>query len=98
GIDLVDASLFSSIDGGRTWDKGTGFCHDGDRPWLAGGLAEQVFMGTDAVEESGSGHTVYVSTDGGNTCSTTGIPGRGSLKDGGSWSGDGKLYYDRKTG
>src|SRR5213592_3172730 len=37
GIDLVNDALFSSIDGGRTWDRGTGYCHDGDRPWLAGG-------------------------------------------------------------
>jgi hypothetical protein len=98
GIDLANDALFSSIDGGQTWDKGTGFCHDGDRPWLAGGLANQVFMATDAVEESGSGHTVYVSTDGGNSCSTTGIPDRGALADGGSWTADGKLYYDRRTG
>ena len=98
GIDLVNDAVFSSNDGGQTWDKGTGFCHDGDRPWLAGGLADQVFMGTNTVEGDGSGHEVFVSTDGGNTCSSTGIPGNGTLGDGGSWTGDGKLYYDRRSG
>jgi hypothetical protein len=98
GIDLVNDALFSSIDGGKTWDKGTGFCHDGDRPWLAGGQADQVFMGTDTLEGSRSGHQVFVSNDGGNTCSATGIDDNGALPDGGSFTGDGKLYYDRLTG
>jgi hypothetical protein len=99
GIDLANDALFSSNDGGQTWDKGTAYCHNGDRPWLAGGLADQVFMGTNTLEgEGSSGHQVFVSTDGGNTCSATGIPGTGSLADGGSWTGNGKLYYDRRTG
>src|ERR1043166_4579684 len=41
GINLVNDAVFSSQDGGQTWDKGTGYCHDGDRPWLAGGAARQ---------------------------------------------------------
>jgi hypothetical protein len=98
GIDLANDAVFSSIDGGQTWDKGTGYCHNGDRPWLAGGLAEQVFMSSNTLEGDGSGHQVFVSTDGGNTCSATGISGVGSLQDGGSWTGNGKLYYDRRTG
>jgi hypothetical protein len=98
GIDLANDALFSSNDGGQTWDKGTGYCHNGDRPWLAGGLADQVFMSTNTLEGEGSGHQVFVSTDGGNTCSATGIAGTGSLADGGSWTGNGKLYYDRRTG
>jgi len=98
GIDLVNDALFSSIDGGRTWDRGTAQCHDGDRPWLAGGKADQVWLATDTLEGSGSGHTVFVSTDGGNSCSATGIADNGSLADGGSWSGFGKLYYDRRNG
>src|ERR687883_1670648 len=61
GIDLANDALFSTMDGGYTWDKGTGFCHDGDRPWLAGGLADQVFLGTNTVEGDGSGHQIYVS-------------------------------------
>ncbi len=98
GIDLVNDALFSSIDGGRTWDKGTADCHDGDRPWLAGGKANQVFMGTDTVEGSGSGHQVFVSNDGGTTCGATGINDNGSLPDGGSWTAFGKLYYDSLNG
>src|SRR4051812_6502546 len=35
GIDLANDALFSSNDGGLTWDKGNADCHDGDRPWLA---------------------------------------------------------------
>jgi hypothetical protein len=98
GIDLVNDALFSSIDGGRTWDKGIADCHDGDRPWLAGGKANQVFMGTDTIEGSGSGHQVFVSNDGGTTCSATGINDNGSLPDGGSWTAFGKLYYDALNG
>jgi hypothetical protein len=95
GINLVNDSLFSSVDGGQTWDKGTADCHDGDRPWLAGGNANQVFMCTDTLEGSGSGHQVFSSSDGGATCTTTGIDDNGSLADGGSWSAFGKLAYDR---
>jgi hypothetical protein len=84
GINLVNDSLFSSIDGGQTWDKGTADCHDGDRPWLAGAKANQVFMGTDTLEGSGSGHQVFISNDGGQTCTTTGIDDNGSLTDGGT--------------
>jgi hypothetical protein len=98
GIDLVNDAVFSSIDGGQTWDQGNADCHDGDRPWLAGGKANQVFMGTDTVEGSGSGHQVFVSNDGGATCSATGIPDNGSLADGGSWTAFGKLYYDKLNG
>jgi hypothetical protein len=98
GIDLANDALFSSMDGGQTWDRGTANCHDGDRPWLAGGLADQVYLATDTAEGSGSGHQVFVSTDGGNSCSATGIPDNGTLADGGSWTAFGKLYYDRLNG
>src|SRR3954471_5344393 len=46
GINLANDALFSSGDGGLNWDKGTIFCASGDRPWLAGGKADEVFMGT----------------------------------------------------
>jgi hypothetical protein len=98
GIDLVNDALFSSVDGGRTWDRGTADCHDGDRPWLAGGKPDQVYLATDTLEGSMSGHQVFVSNDGGNTCSATGIDDNGSLPDGGSYSGFGKLYYDKLNG
>src|SRR5438067_11274687 len=60
GIDLANDALFSSADGGRTWDRGTPQCHDGDRPWLAGGKANAVFMGTDPAEDS-LNHRIFVS-------------------------------------
>ena len=81
GIDLVNDALFSSGDGGKTWDRGTLQCHEGDRPWLAGGKADEVFLATNSFTE---GHVVMQSTDGGASC-TTAIPGA---------SGQGKLYYD----
>src|SRR5256885_5884449 len=64
GIDLVNDALFSTRDGGKSWDKGTANCHDGDRPWLAAGAKGQVFMATDTVEGTLS-HQVFVSNDGG---------------------------------
>jgi hypothetical protein len=92
GIDLVNDALFSSGDGGRTWDKGTVQCHDGDRPWLAGGAPNEVFMATDTVEGTLS-HQTFHSTDGGASCSATGVPDAGSTPDGGSYTGFGKLSY-----
>src|SRR5438876_9158136 len=86
GIDLANDALFSSVDGGRTWDKGTPYCHNGDRPWLAGGRPNEAFMGTDAAEDS-LNHRVFVSTDGGATCSTDGVPDFGTTADGGSYTG-----------
>src|SRR5436305_1755604 len=73
GIDLANDALFSSIDGGRTWDKGNADCHDGDRPWLAGGKADQVCPATDPIAGRGSGHQVFVSNDAGNSCAATAI-------------------------
>ena len=93
GIDLANDALFSSVDGGRTWDRGTPYCHNGDRPWLAGGNANEVFMGTDPAEDT-LNHRVFVSTDGGQTCSANGIPDFGTTADGGSYTGFGKLFFD----
>ena len=98
GIDLVNDALFSSPDGSQTWDKGTADCHDGDGPWLAGAGPNRVYMATDTIEGSNTGHQVFVSSDGGNTCSATGIDDNGTLADGTSYSGFGKLYYDRVAG
>ena len=97
GIDLANDSIFSSPDGGVTWDKGTPYCHDGDRPWLAGGAAGQVFMNSNTLEGDASGQQIFVSTDGGNTCSTTGISDVGTMADGTSYTGNGKLYYVKQT-
>src|SRR5436190_14027152 len=56
GIDLVNDALFSSRAGGVTWDRGTAQCHNGDRPWLAGGKTDQVYLAPDTLEGSGTGH------------------------------------------
>ena len=65
GINLANDALFSSGDGGFTWDKGTVFCASADRPWLAGGKKDEVFM---SVNTNLEGHKIYQSTDGGNSC------------------------------
>jgi hypothetical protein len=97
GIDLANDAIFSSPDGGTTWDRGTPYCHNGDRPWLAAGAADQVFMNSNTLEGDASGQQIFESTDGGNTCSTTGISGVGTTADGWSFSGVGKLYYVKST-
>jgi hypothetical protein len=98
GINLANDSLFSSIDGGRTFDKGTAQCHDGDRPWLAAGKAEEVWMATDVGEGDPTKtlHEIFHSTDGGNTCGMTGVKDYGDTPDGGTFSGFGKIYFDHR--
>ena len=95
GIDLANDALFSSQDGGKTWPTGTPQCHEGDRPWLAGGKANEAFLSTDSDD---SGHAVFHSTDAGASCSSNGIGDSGSTPDGGSFGGSGKLYYDHGRG
>src|SRR5207248_9452675 len=94
GIDLANDALFSSNDGGKTWDEGTPQCHDGDRPWLAGGKKDEVYMGTDPAETTAF-HVVYHSTDGGQSCSSDELDDDGTLK-GHSYNGFGKLYFDQQ--
>jgi hypothetical protein len=98
GIDLANDALFSTSDGGKTWDKGTAQCHPGDRPWLAGGKKDQAWLATNTVEGSGSGHQVFETKDGGSTCSTTGIPDTGTTADGLDYTGNGKIFYDHQRG
>jgi hypothetical protein len=89
GIDLANDALVSSPDGGVTWPTGTVQCHEGDRPWLAGGRGKEVFLADNSEQY---GHIVVRSTDGGATCSSafaTGVVG--------NWTGYGKLVYDAKT-
>jgi hypothetical protein len=93
GIDLGNDSVFSTADGGKTWDKGTAQCHDGDRPWLAGAGKDQVFLATDTVEGTLS-HQIFESDDGGDTCSSAGIPDAGDTDGGGTYTGYGKLYWN----
>src|SRR2546421_8784218 len=97
GIDLANDALFSTKDGGYNWDRGTIQCHDGDRPWLAGGEKDEVFLATN-TQEGQISHQIFRSTDGGNTCPATGIPNGGTLPDGTAYSGDGKLVYDHRNG
>ena len=92
GIDLANQAVFSSPDGGYTWDAGTVQCSPGDRPWLAGGVKDEVFMGTNTLVQDPS-HQIFQSTDAGNTCNPDSIPGG---DDAGGF-GQGKLYYDRAT-
>ena len=92
GIDLANDALFSSQDGGLHWLTGTANCHEGDRPWLAGGGNNEVWLSTDLQE---SGHAVFHSTDAGASCSSNSIPDFGSTPDGGSYTGTGKLFFDR---
>src|SRR3954454_2909996 len=92
GINLVNDALFSSADGGRTWDKGTIQCHEGDRPWLAAAHKDEVFLATDPTYSAG-GHSIYRSTDGGASCGSFGIGDYGT-----GFTGYGKLYYNRANG
>ena len=92
GINLVNDALFSSGDGGVTWDRGTIQCHEGDRPWLAGAHKNEVFLATDPTY-SENGHTIFRSTDGGNTCGSFGVGDYGT-----HYTGYGKLYYNRSNG
>ena len=68
GIDLANDALVSSPDGGKTWPTGTVQCHEGDRPWLAGGRGKEVFLADNSEQY---GHIVVRSTDGGATCSSS---------------------------
>ena len=96
GIDLANDALFSSQDGGRSWPTGTPQCHEGDRPWLAGGKAGEVFLATDS--DAPSGHYTFHSTDAGASCGPNGIPDFGNAAKGQHYTGDGKLYYDHLRG
>jgi hypothetical protein len=97
GIDLANDTLFSTKDGGYNWDRGTVQCHDGDRPWLAGGRKNEVFLATNTLEGTLS-HQIFRSTDGGSTCSAQGVPDAGQTPNGTDFSGDGKLFYDHHNG
>ncbi|MFN2581510.1 MAG: hypothetical protein ABR498_02070 [Candidatus Dormibacteria bacterium] len=101
GIDLANDALFATQDGGQHWITATPQCHEGDRPWLAGGQSGEVFMGTDSET---SGHVVtrgtvtfdpVTHTAVGITCSTTTIADPAATT--GSGIGN-QLYYDHNAG
>jgi hypothetical protein len=100
GIDLANETVFASSDGGKTWPHGTTNCHQGDRPWLAGGQAGEVFMATD--DQISGDHRIYYSNNidagCGDPINPGGIPDNGTLPDTTTWSGFGKLAYDRFDG
>src|SRR4051794_9504413 len=87
GIDLANDALVSSPDGGKTWPTGTVQCHEGDRPWVAGGPAKGTVFLADNSEQYG--HIIVRSTDSGASCST--VHATGSV---GGWTGYGKILYD----
>jgi len=89
GINLASNALFSSSDGGVTWDQGTPQCHPGDRPWVVGARKDEVFFATNALEDTIK-QRVFHSTDGGQTCPQEGFQAFGE-----GWAGNGKMYYDR---
>src|SRR3954466_14590114 len=96
-INLVHDPVFSSQDGGKNWDRGNPNCHNGDRPWLAGGKPDEVFLATNTAENALS-HQIFQSTAGGNPCSHTGIPAQGPTADGRlDYTGAGKLYYSHRS-
>ena len=90
GINLANDSLVSSPDRGATWPTGTAQCHEGDRPWLAGGPGRSVFMANNP-SAIGTGHIVVRSTDGAASCSSTYLDRQA---DG---TGYGKILYDADT-
>ena len=94
GINLVNDSVFSSIDGGKTYDRGNPNCHNGDRPWLAGGKKDEMFLATNTLEGVLS-HQIFTSTDGGDNCSSEGIPDAQNNDDGSGYTGSGKLFYSK---
>ncbi len=63
GIDLANDAVFASNDGGRSFPVGNNNCHSGDRPWLAGGTAGEVFLATDTTVDANtnlsSGHEIF---------------------------------------
>jgi hypothetical protein len=98
GINLANTALFSSPDGGKTWDAGTVQCVPGDRPWLAGGRKDEVFLADNVLNSNGGPtHQVFQSTDAGNSCPAEGIPAGGTTEAGEDWTGNGKILYDRAT-
>jgi hypothetical protein len=77
GIDLVNDALFSTSDGGVTWPSGTPQCHQGDRPWLAGGAAGEVFLTTD--DQTNNQHILVHSSNSGASCDSTTVSDTGNI-------------------
>ena len=58
-IDLANVAVFSSSDDGQSWPRGNPIAASGDRPWLTGAEADEVFLYVN------TGNQLWRSTDGG---------------------------------
>lgn len=67
-IDLANVSVFSSVDDGQSYTFGTPEAASGDRPWLIGGEADEVYLYVNSPK------TFWRSTDGGLTYSLLPTP------------------------
>ena len=69
-IDLANVAVFSSSDDGQSWPRGNPIAASGDRPWVTGAEADEVFLYVNQPKQ------LWRSTDGGLTFSlvTTSLP------------------------
>ena len=62
-IDLANVAVFSSSDDGQSWPRGNPIAASGDRPWVTGAEANEVFLYVNLPKQ------LWRSTDGGLTFS-----------------------------
>jgi hypothetical protein len=69
-IDLANVAVFSSSDDGQSWPRGNPIAASGDRPWVTGAEADEVFLYVNLPKQ------LWRSTNGGLTFSlvTTSFP------------------------
>lgn len=79
-IDLANVAVFSSPDDGQSWPTANPIAASGDRPWVTGAEAEEVFLYVNLPKQ------LWRSTDGGLTF----LP----VKPLGGFPADGKLLVD----
>ncbi|MFN2466356.1 MAG: sialidase family protein [Candidatus Dormibacteria bacterium] len=82
GINLVNVAIFSSQDGGKTWPHGTVQCAGGDRPWLAGGKAGELFT---SIDTNLDGHQLFYSNNSGDSCVSNAAVTDTGIADHGTW-------------
>jgi hypothetical protein len=66
-IDLANVAVFSSPDDGQSWPVANPVAGSGDRPWLTGAEADEVFLYINLSVTGGGGNELLRSTDGGVT-------------------------------
>jgi hypothetical protein len=91
-ISLASTDVNTSTDDGATW-SGNPLAPAGDRPWLAADGKDVLYLAIDPVSSS---HTVYTSTDGGQTFNK-GVVDSGTLPDGRTITANGKMLVDPRT-